>query len=418
MARLPRIAVVLLLLALLPAVGQANELAPRSGYPRILGMNIGGPKYYADPQAQWVFSRHDILILGFYQGWDQDGTGKRSMREVVRSIKAMNPKILVGQYTILGESQDSDSHPARAKARKLTAEGWWLTDQDKQRVRWSSAYGAWDINITNWSRPDRDGLRYPEWLARHDDSVFFKPVPEFDIWYFDNVLARPASRTADWDLDGHDDSRDEPRIALAYRQANVAEWKEARRLEPHAILMGNAKDLASAEYAGRLQGAFLEALMGLPWSTGTRLGWAAAMIEYRNAIRDTASPHIVAFNVHGRRDDYQLMRFGLTSSLLEDGYFSYTELDSKYRTVSWFDEFDANLGEAVDPPARKPWQSGVYRRNFDKGAVLVNPDPVVHTVVLEAGYRRLAGKQDPVVNNGQPATTVRLRPRDGLILLR
>lgn len=389
-----------------------------SGYPKIFGMNIGGPIYYGDPVLQQKFSRHDVLVLGFYKGWDRGGEGQHSMRDVVRVIKALNPHILIGQYTILSESQDSESHPSKEKARKLTTEGWWLVDKNKERVRWTSKYNAWDINVTKWAPPDRNGLRYPEWLARYDYWTFFKPVPEFDIWYFDNVPTRPSSRIADWDLDGRNDGRDEPRIATAYRQANVMEWEEARRLKPQALFIGNAPDLSSPEYKGRLQGAFLEFWMGRASSIEARHGWDAAMSQYRAVLQDTAAPHIVAINVHGRPDDYQLMRFGLTSCLLEDGYFSYTEIDSIYRTVSWFDEFDANLGQPTDPPSRAPWKNGVYRRNFEHGVVFVNPSRIARTIILEPGYRHIDGKQDPITNNGKPVRSVTIQARDGLILLK
>lgn len=398
------------------AVADAAETV--GSFPRLFGMNIGGPKYYDDPDKQLAFSKHDILILGFYRGWEQDGKGSRSMRAAVTGIKALNPDILIGQYTILGETQDSLGSPNRLKAAKVTRSDWWLVDGKKNRIQWSKAYGAWDINISKWVRPDKNGMRYPEWLAEYDDATFFKQVPEFDIWYLDNALSQPAAKMADWDLDGINDSRDDPRIARAYRQANVSYWQKARALRPNLILIGNAPDLSSAEYVGQLQGDFLEALIGLSWSIEAREGWSAAMNRYRAAIRDTAAPNIVGFNVHGRLDDYQRMRYGLASSLLEDGYFSYTELNSKYRTVAWFDEFDIDLGKPKDPPARTPWKKGVYRRNFEKGAVLVNPGPKAQVVILESGYRRLSGKQDPATNNGQLITSVKLAAKDGLIVLK
>lgn len=40
------------------------------------------------------------------------------------------------------------------------------------------------------------------------------------------------------------------------------------------------------------------------------------------------------------------------------------------------------------------------------------------TVAMEPGLRRLAGKQDPAVNNGSSAVSVTLEAKDGIILQR
>jgi hypothetical protein len=70
-------------------------------------------------------------------------------------------------------------------------------------------------------------------------------------------------------------------------------------------------------------------------------------------------------------------------------------------------------------PVTTAWQSGVYRRDFEKGIVLVNPKGNgVRTVTLEADYVKLKGTQDPAVNNGQVVRTVTLQDRDGIFLMR
>jgi hypothetical protein len=61
----------------------------------------------------------------------------------------------------------------------------------------------------------------------------------------------------------------------------------------------------------------------------------------------------------------------------------------------------------------------VYRRRLQNGMVLVNPRGNGNrTVTIGSGYKRFKGKQDPVHNNGQVATTVVLRDRDGILLLK
>jgi hypothetical protein len=111
------------------------------------------------------------------------------------------------------------------------------------------------------------------------------------------------------------------------------------------------------------------------------------------------------------------MRYGLASCLLDDAYYAFNS--NGYSGVDLFDEYDADLGQAVSPPALVPWQKGVYRRDFENGIALVNPrgnGPV--EVELEAEFKRIAGKQAPAVNNGQTTRKVQLKDRDGIILLR
>ncbi len=58
----------------------------------------------------------------------------------------------------------------------------------------------------------------------------------------------------------------------------------------------------------------------------------------------------------------------------------------------------------------------VWERDFTHGAVLVNGTDSPQTVDIGPGYRRIAGTQDPAVNNGAIATSVTLAPHDAIVL--
>ena len=183
--------------------------------------------------------------------------------------------------------------------------------------------------------------------------------------------------------------------------------------------MGNAdSDLSEPEYAGQLEGAFLEGLMGRSWSIETQAGWPKAMRRYHEAIANTRAPHLVGFNVHGSPTDYPFFRYAYTSCLLDDGYFCFTATDKGYSGVTWFDEFDFKLGAATSTPPTSAWQNGVWRRDFEHGVTLVNPTAQPVTVTLASGFRRLPGKQDSTVNNGSSAASVTLQAKDGVLLRR
>lgn len=59
----------------------------------------------------------------------------------------------------------------------------------------------------------------------------------------------------------------------------------------------------------------------------------------------------------------------------------------------------------------------IYRRDFDNGAVLVNPGPTALTVPLGAGYRRILGSRNPAVNDGADAATITVPSRDARFVI-
>lgn len=387
-------------------------------FPLLFGMNIGA-KNYDDANYQKQIARLDAAVLGFYKGWKGDKNGEK-IRAVLQNIKTINPGILLGQYTILNETYNNPKDTATVdKRNKVIKENWWLRNKNGQMLQWSASYAAWDVNITNWAKQDTASQRYPEWLAKRDYLTFFKNIPEFDIWYFDNVFWRPRVKQADWTGAGVNQSNDEPTVQQAYRQAHVAEWQAANNLAPTLLQMGNTdNDLSSSEYMGKLPGAFLEGLMGQIWSIETWKGWDGMMERYRQVMNNTAPPHMVVFNVIGSPTNYQFFRYSFTSCLMDDGYYSFTDKSKGYSSVPWFDEYDINLGMSIDEPQYTPNNGGVYLRRFQNGLVIVNPTIIPKTVVIPPGYSFFKGTQAGNINTGKKASQVKLAGRDGIVLIK
>jgi hypothetical protein len=398
----------------------ATSLAAKESgdFPRLLGMNIG-KKHYDDPEYQAQLARLDVAILGFFPGWNPRHEAD-PIGSVLKNLRRLNPAIKLGQYTIVNEAYDDPAVTPNADVLAAVEKyHWWVRTAAGDKVQWTAKYHTWEINNTRWAPTDEQGRRFVEWRADRDNAWAFAPHPEFDIWYCDNVMWRPRMRKADWDLDGKDDDRDEPRIQSAYRQGTADFWTAIRRIQPKLAVMGNTDDdLRQPEFQHKLDGAFLEGWMGASYAIERRQGWAAAMALYRTAKANLAPGGIVSVNVHGAADDYRLLRYSLASCLLDDGYFSYSDSAAGYSSVTWFDEFDAPLGGARSGPPAAPWQNGVWRRDYAGGAALVNPTGAPVTVTVEAGFRKLAGHQVSAVNDGQPATRITLGAKDGIILLR
>lgn len=385
-------------------------------FPRLLGMNIGN-KHYHEPTYQAELAKLDIVILGFFKGWQPRKGYTHGV--AVRDIQKRSPKLSIGQYTILNEARTVASDAAMADIiTKLSQHDWWLRNSLGEMVQWTKQYSAWETNFTHWAKPDSNGERYPQWSARRNSEVFFRGVPELRIWYTDNVMYRPRVR-ADWDGDGVDDAQDVPGIQAAWRSGYRSWWESIRALHPDIWIIGNAdSDLSEPEFFRQLDGVFLEGLMGKPWSLERRQGWFGMMKRYRNVEKNLRGPRIVGFNVWGNPADFRFFRYALASCLMGDGYFNFTDEKRGYSSVPWFDEYDVKLGKALGPWVEKPWRDGVWRRDFEGGVVLLNPGDQTLSIELESGLKRIAGKQDPVTNNGQAVSKVLLPPRDGLILVK
>lgn len=380
------------------------------GFPRLMGMNIGAKKY-DEPEYQAALARYNVVVLDFYAGWRQGRGSPDPISDAVRAIKAHNPSVLIAQYTIFTEARRDGSD----RAIKIDSANWWLRDSRGRPVQWTERYSAYDINITEWAKPDDAGLRYPEWLVERDYKLFHERS-DFDIWYLDNSASKPMVRQADWAGTGRDQRNDDPGIGAAYRRGHAKGWEHIRKLQPDTLLIGNSDDVSSPEYSGKLNGVGMEAVIGKSWSIETWGGWQRMMHRYRLTMLHVAAPKLVSFGVVGRADDYRLMRYGLGSCLMDDGYFAYSTLEGEFSTTPWFDEFDADLGKAIEPVQTTPWRNGVYRRLFERGMVLLNPTLVSVNVEVPPGYKRLLGSQQPELNSGRPVTHLVLGPKDGVIL--
>lgn len=400
-------------LAAWPGASRAADV-PHT-FPRLLGMNIGAKNYGDDDYLQRI-ARLDAVILGYYRGWKQ---GAMTIGDSVSRLKALNPKLLVGEYTILNESNNNPADTAQRDVQsKVNASGWWLRNTAGQQVQWTSTYNTWEINFTASALPDAAGQRYPQWLANRNAQALFSMAP-FDIWYVDNVMRRPRVR-ADWTGRGIDKGGDDPATAAMWRQGYVAYVNAIRALRPSLIVMGNADgDLSEPEFSGLFDAVFLEGLMGETWSIEKTAGWPAMMARYLSVFTHLRPPRMVGFNVHGDPQDYRFFRLAYSSCLLGDGHFSFTNRAKGYSSVEWFDEYDQRLGAPLDPPPSQPGVGGVWRRRFEQGLVLVNPDPSAHYVDVGSGWSRLAGAQAPQINNALPVSgAFVMPPRDGLVLRR
>ncbi len=395
-------------------------------FPRLAGVNNGGPHNYDDPAYQAKLAKLNFSVLNIWVGWDT--THGMTMEQVVRNIKAINPESKVFLYENSMEVAD-DNAAAATVFNKVEQMKWWAFPHGGDGEALKSPFGQREskpnylINTSLFTPRDSSGYQQWEWHARWIVQQYYKPNPSIDGFFEDNVFWTPRV-DADWNRDGVTDAKDSPQAGKWLREGYRKRFELLHNLMPGKLMIGNIADWGRSnavltELDKTLNGGVIEGILGASYSPESWASWTEMMRWYRKTMAAAAEPKLVAFHQQGSPTDYKSLRYGLASCLLDNGYFAFTDAAQGYSGVVWFDEYDAKLGKAVTVPATTAWQKGVYRRDFENGIALVNPKgngPV--EVTLEEDFRRLDGKQAPGVNNGQLTRKVLLQDRDGIILKR
>ena len=124
------------------------------------------------------------------------------------------------------------------------------------------------------------------------------------------------------------------------------------------------------KYLAYLDGAMIENFAA-DWDSGyiSESDW----LNQLEIIEGTqAQGKIIILVTQGNPDDYNRMLFGLASFILVNNgnaYFRYSN-DEAYRKMWWYPEFDLDLGQPLGPRYK---ESGVWRRDFEKGSVMADP---------------------------------------------
>jgi hypothetical protein len=187
-------------------------------------------------------------------------------------------------------------------------------------------------------------------------------------------------------------------------------------LGPDTIIMTNSGD------------EFHKYINGVLYEDFPIHGWSQTLDRYEFILDRGQDPAIAILNTNvkntGRYYDYRRMRFGLTSALMGDGFYSFDNGDLSHHEIWWYDEFQANLGQPisqavrVDQGATNDLNQGIWRRDFEKGIAIVNATPKLQVVDLKQEFEKLHGQQDAFTNDGAIVSQVTLRPYDGIILLK
>jgi hypothetical protein len=246
---------------------------------------------------------------------------------------------------------------------------------------------------------------------------------------WDGIFYDELSATISWlnggnvDVD-NDGFKDDSATADRLWKAGMIHLLKTTRLliGPSAIIITNGD--SDQDLQPYVNGRMFETFP-TPWEYDG--SWSTVMGNYLKLEKQVGYPPLFIINSNtgntGNKDDFKKMRYGLASTLLGDGFFQFDFGDNDHGQTWMYDEYNAYLGTPVGSAknltgSTSPVKSGIWRRDFQHGTVLVNSTDQPKSIDLDADFEHLNGKQDHAVNNGEISSTFTLQPQDGLILLR
>lgn len=347
-------------------------------------------------------ARYDLLILTPSQIVAQPA--------VVRSLKQINPQIIILAYLPM-QSYNTLYWPKDIIFQHLKInDSWWLKDP-------VGAFTSQWPNLLNLNLDPAWTRYYVNFIAEKVlplagvDGVFFDMVTENISWLnggnidLDNNRQKDSPATADalW--------AERTKYFLQYARDNLN--------TKYLVINGSSLSTYQTYVNGRMFENF-----PTPWENDG--SWGTIMNNWVRNKKSNQQPQIVIINSNsdntGRQNDYKKIRFGIGSSLLEDGYFSFDYGDEDHGQLWWYDEYELDLGVPLGTAKSQNnfsnYQPDVWQRDFANALVLVNSTASKKTVSLDGEYEKVHGTQDTVTNDGSIVSSVSLSGYDGLVLLK
>ncbi|MBI5913711.1 hypothetical protein HY839_04735 [Candidatus Azambacteria bacterium] len=400
------------------SIGLIASLIAPGGYADAYQMKTTYPKranYFlswdlSESQAREL-AKWDMVILDMEHGVRN--------QDKLRLMRALNPSIILLAYITSQEIRDDALEqkayaPLRYELAEKIDPAWNLQRPNGALV--SFWPGTHVLNLTT-AAPTIDGARWIETLgsfvsARVLGSGLWDGVFLDNVW---NNLSGQLGGALDINRDGVTESAET--IDRAYADGFNALVQIIRAATGDRYLIAGNDGDRFVQFNGMMFENFPRAR-----------GWSATMKQYTDFIDKARPPSFAIINANtantGDQSQLQAMRFGLTSTLLGDGYYAFDFGDQNHGQTWWYDEYEALLGEPVSAPyvqktgAANFAVKGVWRRDYTRGMVLVNTADAAETFDLNADFEKIKGTQDASANDGQIVNMVSIPPHDGIILLR
>ena len=360
----------------------------------------------ADALSKW-----DVVVL--------DMEVQNHSRDLMKRMRKKNPDIVILAYITSQEIRRDattlqHSSPLRYKLNNSIHKDWWLTDQHGKQLSWWP--GTRLLNVTNGAGNNNANQKWNDFLPQFvSDNILSNGL--WDGIFYDNSwdnISYFMPNGTDLNRDGKLDTQ-RPHNDNQWRDGMVKIFQKTKHLHPDKIIVANGGHV----YAPHVNGALYEHFDDDSFAHGLN---KTKDVETKS-LQPTVS--ILNSNVQnsGFLQDYRHMRFGLTSTLLTDGYYSFDNGDATHAEAWYYDEYDVVLGNPKSE-AKKDFvehntiSSGVWKREFANGVAIVNATASFKNIDLGGEFESIRGRQDPQHNNGRIVESIKLASNDGKILLR
>ena len=260
---------------------------------------------------------------------------------------------------------------------------------------------------------------------RYNEAVADAMVNLVDLNYFDGIATDglwdapwgDAQNDIDLDRNGVNDNQEHGRDWV------ISQWKKGagkvvteinQKLPDDKIFIVNGTTLSGYrdqfnghvfEYGGALSSAY-------HWGFGIYMDLTRELKQPHATMIDGCGAWIGESEDRSVRNNFELLRFVLGTALMGDGYVGYQTLYKDHYFLSYYDEFDLDLGYPTSDVQRifENGYDAVFVRFFDNGVVILNAkgetvnisDNDIRSLSGYNGpYYRFQGNQDPQWNNGE-----------------
>ncbi|KKR20261.1 MAG: FG-GAP repeat protein [Parcubacteria group bacterium GW2011_GWE2_39_37] len=293
---------------------------------------------------------------------------------------------------------------------------WWLRNERGEKLEiWPNLYA---VNVTKKSWQDYN-VKYVKGEMDKNvwDGIMYDTVDSSITHY---------SKSGGIDVDG-DGSKDDPGLVNQLWQEGMAELFKKTRLslgdKKIILINGNSLDIYQPYINGRMFETF-----PTPWEGNG--SWSSSMNQYLIRLPAKNRPnniYVINGNTNntGAQYDFKKLRYGLSSTLQGDGYFSFDFGDKSHAQTWWYDEYDINLGQAESPSYNllnkdnKIIKPGLWRRDYEMGTAIVNSTSQDQLYIFsKEEFEKIKGIQDKKINDGSKINWIKLAPNDGILLLK
>src|SRR3989338_3098604 len=348
-------------------------------------------------------ARYDVLIL--------TPTQIVANKHIVQKIHAKNPDVIILAY-VPSQSYNVTHWTKDSVYKNLIVDSsWWLKSSSGTVISaWADIKNinmdpAWTEYLISYVNDHVASLSYV-------DGIFFDMVSENISWI--------NAGDVDVNSDGKKDAPHEADALWLKRTQYFFSYVNDHLDTTYVVMNGTSHPSIQPFVNGRMFETF-----PTPWEgNGT---WQTVMTNIQKNKKANKEPVLTIINGNtnnqGNKNEFQKMRIGLGSSLLEDNVmFSFDHGDQDHGQLWWYDEYDVDLGEAlgsaVSQTKQQAYAPDVWKREFDHGMTLVNSTEKKQTVLLDGEFEKIHGTQYLSVNDGSIISEITLPGNDAIILMK